>query len=75
MRRRPGIKGRLDQLQGKASQTMDVAQQVLLRLEAKADGAIDELLDGVRLKLTIAGRDIPIELKILPREEEDRTKE
>lgn len=71
MRRRPGIKGRLDQLQGKASQTMDVAQQVLLRLEAKADGAIDELLDGVRLKLTVAGRDIPIELKILPREDTD----
>jgi hypothetical protein len=71
-KRRPGISGRLDQLQGKASQTMDVAQGVMLRLEAVARGAVDEmvdeLLDGITFELDIGGRTLPVKLRMVARE-------
>lgn len=79
-RRRPGIKGRLDQVQGKANQTMDVAQGVMLRLEAKLDGAVDEVLDGIDFELVRKGdasmmdfftgkvSTLPFSLRIVPRE-------
>ena len=71
-KRRPGIAGRLDQLQGKAGQTMDVAQGVMLRLEAVARGAVDEavdeLLDGITFELEIGGRTMPVKLRMIARE-------
>ena len=74
MARRPGIKGRLDQVQGKANQTMDVAQGIMLRLEAvvrgAVDEAVDELLDGITFELETGGKTLPIKLKMIAREPE-----
>lgn len=71
-KRRPGISGRLDQVQGKANQTMDTAQGVMLRLEAvvrgAVDEAVDELLDGIAFELDIAGKTMPVKLRMVARE-------
>ena len=70
--RRPGIPGRLNQLQGKANETMDTAQGVMLRLEAVVRGAVDEvvdeLLDGITFELDIGGRTMPVKLRMIARE-------
>ena len=67
--RRPGIPGRLNQLQGKANETMDTAQGVMLRLEAvvrgAVDEAVDELLDGVAFELEIGGKTLPVKLRMV----------
>ena len=67
--RRPGIPGRLNQLQGKANETMDTAQGVMLRLEAvvrgAVDEAVDELLDGITFELDIGGKTLPIKLRMV----------
>lgn len=71
-KRRPGIAGRLNQLQGKANQTMDTAQGVMLRLEAvvrgAVDEAVDELLDGITFELDIGGKTMPVKLRMVARE-------
>ena len=70
--RRPGIPGRLNQLQGKANETMDTAQGVMLRLEAvvrgAVDEAIDELLDGFTFELEIGGKTMPVKLRMIAME-------
>lgn len=67
-KRRPGIPARLDQVQGKANATMDVAQGVMLRLEARLDQAIKDLLDGVTVELDIAGKTLPCKLRLVAKE-------
>lgn len=69
-KRRPGLRNRLDQLQGQANATMNQAQASTRNVEAAVVGLIEELLDGITLELTVAGRRIPVQLKILPREDE-----
>ena len=65
--RRPGIKGRLDALQSHGHQTMDKAQQSMASVEAAVLGLIEELEDGIAFELEIAGKQIPVQLKMLPR--------
>ena len=49
--RRPGIKGRLNALQGDAHATMSTARGAILAVEAAALGFMDQLRDGVDITL------------------------
>ena len=51
-RRRPGIKGRLDAVQGHAHATMNTAQGAIEAVKAAALGFLDNLQDGIEIKLT-----------------------
>ena len=55
------LRGRLDRLEGEASQTMKLARDLL-----------EDLADGVSFTLEIAGKEIPIKLRLDPREDEDK---
>ena len=51
-KRRPGIKGRLNAIQGHAHATMNTAQGAIMAVEAAALGLLDNLRDGVDITLT-----------------------
>ena len=51
-RRRPGIKGRLNALQGHAHATMNTAQGAIMAVEAAALGLLDNLRDGIDITLS-----------------------
>jgi hypothetical protein len=50
-RRRPGIKGRLDALQGDAHNTMSAARGAIEAVKAAALGVMDQLRDGITVWL------------------------
>ena len=50
--RRPGIKGRLNAIQGHAHATMNTAQGAIMAVEAAALGLLDNLRDGIDITLT-----------------------
>ena len=50
-RRRPGIGGRIRGLLAKADNTLDTAQGAILAVQAVALGFIDNLRDGVNIRL------------------------
>jgi len=64
-RRRPGIQGRLDAVQGHAHQTLGQAQTSMQNVEAAVLGLIDELQDGITLELRIGDRTFPVSLRIV----------
>ena len=69
-RRRPGLKNRLDAVQGHAHATMNTAQQSIQASEAAVLGFFEELLDGVTLEVQIGGKTLPIKVRIVPREDD-----
>jgi len=69
--RRPGLKGRLDAVQGHAHATMNTAQQSIKASEAAVLGFFEELLDGVTLEVVFAGKTMPIKIRIVPREDDE----
>ena len=63
------------QLKADAQKTLTDAQGLIAQsksavanVEAKAIEAIDEVLDGITLELVVAGRVVPVKLKVVPKE-------
>jgi hypothetical protein len=68
-RRSAGLRGRLDRLEGNAHQTMNTAQGAIAAVREAALGLLEELQDGVEFELEIAGRTMPVKLRMIAREE------
>jgi len=67
-RNRGGLRGRLDRIEGDAHQTMATARGSILSIEDVVRGLIEDLQDGVTFELEIAGKTMPIKLRMLPAE-------
>jgi hypothetical protein len=67
-RNRGGLRGRLDRIEGDAHQTMATARSSVLSIEDVVRGLIEDLQDGVTFELEIAGKTMPIKLRVLPAE-------
>lgn len=68
-RRSGGLRGRLDRLEGNAHATMNTAQGAIAAVREAALGLLEELQDGVEFELEIAGRTMPVKLRMIAREE------
>ena len=60
------LRRRLDGLEYHAHSTMSSADRTL----EMAKALIDELLDGVEIEMTVAGKVLPVTLRIKPEEDE-----
>lgn len=72
-RRSGGLRGRLDRLESNAHQTMNTAQGAIAAVREAALGLLEELQDGVEFELEIAGRTMPVKLRMIAREETTET--
>ena len=72
-RRSGGLRGRLDRLEGNAHATMNTAQGAIAAVRESVLGAIDELLDGIEFEVDIAGKTMPVKLRMIAREETTET--
>lgn len=83
-RKRPGIQGRLDAVQSHVHGTLNTAEGVMLRLEAKLDGLVDEMLDGITFKLVKVGdssimdffsgkiKELPLAIEVVLKEQDEK---
>lgn len=65
---RRGLRGRLDRLEANAHATMGAARSEMAEAVDLLRGFLEELEDGITIQLTIAGRKLPVEIRLVPDE-------
>jgi hypothetical protein len=66
---RRGLRGRLDRLESDAHGTMATARGSMLSAVDILREFIAELEDGITLQVTVAGKKLPVEIRIVADEE------